>query len=61
MFDFLMLQVAFNAYHTKNSDLPWSQPFLCIRARNADVHHNLDVSNPVPKAYTIYETPNSGL
>ena len=42
-------------YHTKNSDLQWSQPFLYIRARNADVHHNLNVSNPVPKVYTIYD------
>ena len=29
---------------------------LYIRARNADVHHNLNVSNPVPKVYTIYGT-----
>ena len=38
----------------KNSDLQWSQPFLYIRARNADVYHNLNVSNPIPKVYTIY-------
>ena len=40
----------------KNSDLQWSQPFLYmyVRARNADVHHDLNVSNPVPKVYTIY-------
>jgi len=31
-------------------------PLLYIRARNADVHHNLNVSNPVPKVYTIYDT-----
>ena len=29
-----------------------SQPYF---ARNADVHHNLNVSNPVPKVYTIYD------
>ena len=40
----------------KNSDLQWSQPSLYIHARNADVHHNLNVSNPVPKVYTIYGT-----
>jgi len=43
-----------NAYHRKISDLQWSQPLLYIRARNADVHHNLNISNPVPKVYTIY-------
>ena len=42
----------------KNSDLQWSQPFLYIHARNADVHHNLNVSNPVPKVYTIYDYDN---
>ena len=31
---------------------------LYIRARNADVHHNLNVSNPVPKVYTIYTKIN---
>ena len=29
------------------------------RARNADVHHNLNVSNPVPKVYTIYGNVDS--
>ena len=43
----------------KNSDLQWSQPFLYIRARNADVHHNLNVSNPVPKVYTGYDNTMS--
>ena len=38
----------------KNSDLQWSQLFLDIRVRNAAVHHKLNVSNPVPKVYTIY-------
>ena len=39
--------------------LQWSQPSLYIRVRNADMHHNLNVSNPVPKVYTIYDSDDS--
>ena len=46
---FYCYKLPFNAYHMKNSDLQWSQPLLYIHAQNADVHHNLNVSNPVPK------------
>ena len=39
---------------TRKTVICKSQPHEPHFARNADVHYNLNVSNPVPKVYTIY-------
>ena len=45
-----IFQLPFNADHTKKG-ICRSQPHF---TRDTDVHHNLNVPNPIPKVYTIY-------
>ena len=44
-----MLQVAIQCRSHEKRGLHITATFT----RNADVHHNLNVSNPVPKVYTL--------
>ena len=50
MFRVLMLQVAIQC---RSHEKKGSAYITATFTRNADVHHNLNVSNPVPKVYTL--------